>query len=211
MVVKVPRSFSPAGIQVTGAPEYAGYELSDLHGHLISWMLQVKDADATFAESPAKGIPAGRYRITLLTSESVTVTLRANTSATKQTLSPKTPAPFTFKSASSAATPAAIARASFSVPTRFALAVHVAAISRDTDVAAYTTECVTASNLCETGPHGDHGAVELAPGGPGSTDQTIDQYDYTPGSLPPGTANAIAECASASATLRVFSAMFVLY
>jgi len=211
VVVKVNRAFSPAGIRVSGTAAYAGYELSDLHNKLISWMLQVKDASATFAEGPAAPIPAGKYRLTLLTSGNVTITVRADTSATKQTLSPRTAAPFTFATASSSATPAAIARANFHVPTKFALAVHIAAISRDTDIAGYTAECVTVSNLCETDGNADHGAVEPAPGGPGSTDQVIDQFDYKPGSLPPGTVNAIVECASASATLSVFSAMVVLY
>lgn len=210
-VVNVPRSFSPAGIQVTGTPEYAGYELSDLHGHLVSWMLQVRDADATFAEGPTNAIPAGRYRLTLLTSANATVTMKADTSATKLTLSPRTPALFTYRSASATATPAAVARATFNVPGKFALAVHIAAISRDADVAGYTSECVATSNLCENDSSADHGAVEPAPGGPGSSDQYIDQYDYKPGSLPTGAANAIVECASASASLAVFSAMVILY
>ena len=205
--VVINSKFSLSGLTVTTKGTYAGYELKDRHGAVAAWGFRLPNGDIA-VETSAAWHPAGTYQVTLLTDGRATVSIKALTAAPPhKTLTPHGPASFTFASQTVSSAVEGVARTAFTVPQRYALAVHIVAVTRGTDVGGYEKDCITTNQVCET----SYGAGFLftAPAGPGSSDTMTLQADYQPGDLHPGAATAIVEYAAASGTASATSAILV--
>lgn len=204
--VAINAKFSLRGLDVATKGTFAGYELKDKRGAVVAWGFRLPSGQI-LVQSAAASFAAGTYQVTLVTNGSATVNIKALTAAPHKTLFPRTHADFTFASQTVSTPLEGVARVPFTVPQRYGLVVHVVAVTRDVDVAAYEKDCITTGQLCEAseGP----GDVNPLPAGVGGSDGFTYQAEYQPGDLTTGAANAVVEYAAASETASATSAILV--
>ena len=206
--VAIKGKFSLRGLDVTTTGTFAGYEMKDRHGAVVAWGVRLPSGQIMVQAAEAS-LPAGTYQVTLLTDGTATVRIKAFTAASPKTLRPRTHADFTFASATVSTQVEGVARLPFTVPERYGLVVHIVALTRGVDVAAYENDCITTDQLCEvsTGPRD----VSPLPAGVGGSDGSTSMEDYRPGDLAPGATNAVVEYVAASETASATSAIMVFF
>jgi hypothetical protein len=203
--VAISKTFSLRGVTVSAKGTFAGYELKNKAGALVSWGLRLPDGhivDGTVATS----FPAGSYQVTLLANGAATVNLLAATSATHKTVSPRTHADFAFATQTASSPGEDITRVPFTVPQHYSLVLHVDEVARGFGAAGYETDCITTGQICN--PRSGTGDVRSQPFAIGSDAFTYEQFYYS-GTLVQGAANAVAEYVAAGETAKLTSSILV--